>query len=122
MAVLFQHDAEKIEWKVSQTQETWPRPFLDAKDGKLYVAASHPGGNRVSIFDVSGDIKPTGMPSITTIGHFDADGKVDFVDRPAGSRLNGRVMYPRSVAQRIGCWESRTSIRESYGTFRPETC
>jgi DNA-binding beta-propeller fold protein YncE len=98
MAVLFQHSAEKIEWKVSQTQETWPRPFLDAKDGKLYVAASHPGGNRVSIFDVSGDIKPTGMPSITTIGHFDAEGKVDFVDRPAGSRLNGRVMYPRSIA------------------------
>lgn len=98
MAVLFQHDAEKIEWKVSQTQETWPRPFLDAADGKLYVAASHPGGNRVSIFDVAGDLKPTGMPSITTIGHFDADGKVDFVDRPAGSRLNGRVMYPRSVA------------------------
>jgi DNA-binding beta-propeller fold protein YncE len=98
MAVLFQHSADKIEWKVSQTQETWPRPFLDAADGKLYVAASHPGGNRVSIFDVSGQIKPTGMPSLTTIGHFDADGKVDFVDRPAGSRLNGRVMYPRSVA------------------------
>lgn len=98
MAVLFQHSADKIEWKVSQTQETWPRPFLDAADGKLYVAASHPGGNRVSIFDVSGELKPTGMPSITTIGHFDADGKVDFVDRPAGSRLNGRVMYPRSVA------------------------
>lgn len=98
MAVLFQHSADKIEWKVSQTQETWPRPFLDAADGKLYVAASHPGGNRVSIFDVSGQLKPTGMASITTIGHFDADGKVDFVDRPAGSRLNGRVMYPRSVA------------------------
>jgi DNA-binding beta-propeller fold protein YncE len=98
MAVLFQHSPDKIEWKVSQTQETWPRPFLDAADGKLYVAASHPGGNRVSIFDVSGEIKPTGMPSITTIGHFDAEGHVDFVDRPAGSRLNGRVMYPRSVA------------------------
>jgi DNA-binding beta-propeller fold protein YncE len=98
MAVLFQHSADKIEWKVSQDQETWPRPFLDAADGKLYVAASHPGGNRVSIFDVSGNLKPTGMASITTIGHFDADGKVDFVDRPAGSRLNGRVMYPRSVA------------------------
>lgn len=98
MAVLFQHTSDKIEWKVSQDQETWPRPFLDAADGKLYVAASHPGGNRVSIFDVSGKLKPTGMSSITTIGHFDADGKVDFVDRPAGSRLNGSVMYPRSVA------------------------
>lgn len=114
MAVLFQHDAEKIEWKVSQTQETWPRPFLDAKDGKLYVAASHPGGNRVSIFDVSGDIKPTGMPSITTIGHFDADGKVDFVDRPAGSRLNGRVMYPRSVA--LDSVDHRLFVSDQYNS------
>ncbi len=114
MAVLFQHDANKIEWKVSRTQETWPRPFLDAKDGKLYVAASHPGGNRVSIFDVSGDIKPTGMPSITTIGHFDADGKVDFVDRPAGSRLNGRVMYPRSVA--LDAIDHRLFVSDQYNS------
>jgi DNA-binding beta-propeller fold protein YncE len=114
MAVLFQHDAEKIEWKVSQTQETWPRPFLDAADGKLYVAASHPGGNRVSIFDVSGDLKPTGMPSITTIGHFDADGKVDFVDRPAGSRLNGRVMYPRSVA--LDAIDHRLFVSDQYNS------
>jgi DNA-binding beta-propeller fold protein YncE len=114
MAVLFQHDAEKIEWKVSQTQETWPRPFLDAADGKLYVAASHPGGNRVSIFDVAGDLKPTGMPSITTIGHFDADGKVDFVDRPAGSRLNGRVMYPRSVA--LDAVDHRLFVADQYNS------
>lgn len=114
MAVLFQHSADKIEWKVSQTQETWPRPFLDAKDGKLYVAASHPGGNRVSIFDVSGDIKPTGMPSITTIGHFDAEGKVDFVDRPAGSRLNGRVMYPRSVA--LDAIDHRLFVADQYNS------
>jgi len=114
MAVLFQHSADKIEWKVSQTQETWPRPFLDAADGKLYVAASHPGGNRVSIFDVSGNIKPTGMPSITTIGHFDADGKVDFVDRPAGSRLNGRVMYPRSVA--LDAVDHRLFVADQYNS------
>lgn len=114
MAVLFQHDAEKIEWKVSRTQETWPRPFLDAADGKLYVAASHPGGNRVSIFDVAGDLKPTGMPSITTIGHFDADGKVDFVDRPAGSRLNGRVMYPRSVA--LDTVDHRLFVSDQYNS------
>jgi DNA-binding beta-propeller fold protein YncE len=114
MAVLFQHSADKIEWKVSQTQETWPRPFLDAADGKLYVAASHPGGNRVSIFDVSGDLKPTGMPSLTTIGHFDAEGKVDFVDRPAGSRLNGRVMYPRSVA--LDSIDHRLFIADQYNS------
>lgn len=114
MAVLFQHSADKIEWKVSQNQETWPRPFLDAADGKLYVAASHPGGNRVSIFDVSGELKPTGMSSITTIGHFDADGKVDFVDRPAGSRLNGRVMYPRSVA--LDAVDHRLFVGDQYNS------
>jgi hypothetical protein len=62
IAVLFQQSFDKIDWNVSRTEETWPRPFLDAADGKLYVAASQPGGNRVSIFDISGPIKSTGMP------------------------------------------------------------
>ena len=98
IAVLFQKSFDKIDWKVSRSEETWPRPFLDPEDGKLYVAASHPGGNRVSIFDISGPIKATGMPSITTMGHFTWDGKVDFDARPAGSRVNGRVFYPRLLA------------------------
>ena len=95
IAVLFQHSFDKIDWNVSRTEETWPRPFLDAADGKLYVAASQPGGNRVSIFDISGAIKPTGMPSITTMGHFGPDGNVDFDARAASGRVNGRVFYPR---------------------------
>lgn len=95
VAVLFQQSFDKIDWNVSRTEETWPRPFLDAADGKLYVAASQPGGNRVSIFDISGPIKPTGMPSITTMGQFNDDGSVDFSARAASGRVNGRVFYPR---------------------------
>ncbi len=95
VAVLFQQSFDKIDWNVSRTEETWPRPFLDAADGKLYVAASQPGGNRVSIFDISGPIKPTGMPSITTMGQFNGDGSVDFTARAASGRVNGRVFYPR---------------------------
>jgi DNA-binding beta-propeller fold protein YncE len=114
IAVLFQESFDKIDWKVSRNEETWPRPFLDAEDGKLYVAASHPGGNRVSIFDISGGIKPTGMPSITAMGQFGWDGKVDFEARPAGSRVNGRVFYPRLLA--LDAVDHRLFVGDQYNS------
>jgi DNA-binding beta-propeller fold protein YncE len=97
IAVVFQKEQERFVDKVGQDEETWPRPWVDPQRGKLYVAASHPGGNRVSFFDISGELPPAGLKAITSLGHVDGDGNVDFEGRAAAGRANGRVFYPRSL-------------------------
>jgi DNA-binding beta-propeller fold protein YncE len=97
IAVIFQKEQEKFVDKVGQDEETWPRPWVDPQRGKLYVAASHPGGNRVSFFDISGELPPAGLKAVTALGHVDGDGNVDFEGRAAAGRANGRVFYPRSL-------------------------
>jgi DNA-binding beta-propeller fold protein YncE len=98
ISTIFQREQDRIDAMVNQDQETWPRPFLDPQRGKLYVAASHPGGNRVSFFDISGELPKGGLKALTSLGHVDGDGNVDFVSRAGNGRSNGRVFYPRSLA------------------------
>jgi DNA-binding beta-propeller fold protein YncE len=97
IAVIFQKEEQRVTDKVAQDEETWPRPWVDPQRGKLYVAASHPGGNRVSFFDISGELPKSGLKMITSLGHVDGDGNVDFEGRAAAGRATGRVFYPRSL-------------------------
>jgi DNA-binding beta-propeller fold protein YncE len=97
ISVIFQKYTDKFVDKTGQDEETWPRPWVDPQRGKLYVAASHPGGNRVSFFDISGELPRSGLKAITVLGHVDGDGEVDFDGRAAAGRASGRVFYPRSL-------------------------
>ncbi len=97
IAIMFQHDTDSVANMVSRDQETWPRPFLDAQRGKLYVANSHPGRNGISFYDISGKLPQVGLAPLTELGQVDGDGKVDFSGRPADGRATGHVLYPRSI-------------------------
>ena len=98
LAVLFQDEVGSSAPRVSKSRETSPRPFLDDQTGKLYVASGYPGGNRVVMFDVSGDKLRTGLPAYDVLGHYDDDGNPDFDARAAFGRINDRFIYPRAVA------------------------
>jgi len=101
LSVVFQDSQDDIDVRVSQNQETWPRPdVMDFDRGILYSAASHPGGNRITMYDVSGDLPEAGLTAVDMLGHFDGDGNLDYSAR-AGAGRDGvlpRVFYPRSVA------------------------
>ncbi len=99
ISVVFQDSQDDIDVRVSRNQETWPRPdVMDFEKGILYAAASHPGGNRITMYDVSGDLPSAGLPAVDMLGHFDGDGNLDYTARAAAGRANGRVFYPRSLA------------------------
>ena len=112
VAVMFQESFDNIERQVSRTQETYPRPYLDEDQGLLYVAGGYPGGNRVSIFDVAGQVEESGMPSLDTLGHYDDEGNVDFEERTANGRINGRVIYPRAVS--LDSVDHRLFVNDQY--------
>jgi DNA-binding beta-propeller fold protein YncE len=101
LSVIFQDSQDDIDVRVSRNQETWPRPdVMDFDRGILYSAASHPGGNRITMYDVSGDLPKAGLRAIDMLGHFDGDGNLDWTARAAAGRdgVLGRVFYPRSLA------------------------
>lgn len=100
LSVVFQDSQDDIDVRVSQNQETWPRPdVMDFEKGILYSAASHPGGNRITMYDVSGDLPKAGLKAVDMLGHFDGDGNLDYTARAGAGRdgVLGRVFYPRSL-------------------------
>ncbi len=112
LAVLFQESFESTEPRVSHSRETSPRPFLNETTGKLYVASGYPGGNRITITDVSPGTLRTGMPATDALGHYDDDGRVDFNERAAYGRVNNRFIYPRSVA--LDTVDHRLFVNDQY--------
>ncbi len=88
LSVVFQDSQDNIDVRVSQNQETWPRPdVMDFEKGILYSAASHPGGNRITMYDVSGALPAAGLTAVDMLGHFDGDGNLDYTAGPAPAAM-----------------------------------
>ena len=72
---------------------------ISAENQLLYISEGYWAGNRVGIFDISGDGDSlSGGNMVDVIGHIDDDGGPSFTARAANDRIDDRSHYPRSVA------------------------
>ncbi len=72
---------------------------ISAENQLLYVSEGYWAGNRVGIFDISGEGDSlTGGNMVDVVGHIDDEGGPSFTSRAANDRIDDRSHYPRSVA------------------------
>jgi DNA-binding beta-propeller fold protein YncE len=72
---------------------------ISAQHQLLYVSEGYWAGNRVGIFDISGEGDSlSGGNMVDVIGHIDEEGGPSFTARAANDRIDDRSHYPRSVA------------------------
>jgi len=72
---------------------------VSAENQLLYVSEGYPAGNRIAIFDISGEGNSlSGGNMVDVIGHIDDEGNPSFTARAANDRVDDRHHYPRAVA------------------------
>ncbi len=72
---------------------------ISADNQLLYVSEGYWAGNRVGIFDISGEGDSlSGGRMVDVVGHIDDDGGPSFTARAANDRIDDRSHYPRAVA------------------------
>ena len=72
---------------------------ISAENQLLYVSEGYPAGNRIAIFDISGEGDSlSGGNMVDVIGHIDDEGNPSFTGRAANDRVDDRHHYPRAVA------------------------
>ncbi len=72
---------------------------ISADNQLLYVSEGYWAGNRVGIFDISGEGDSlSGGRMVDVVGHIDDEGGPSFTARAANDRIDDRSHYPRAVA------------------------